>query len=34
MGPKKDLIGMFRDATLKHGLKFGVTTHLSEVILG
>jgi alpha-L-fucosidase len=30
MGPKKDLIGMWRDATLKHGLKFGVTTHLSR----
>ena len=30
MGPKKDLIGMFREATLKHGLKFGVTTHLSR----
>ncbi len=30
MGPKKDLIGMWRDATLKHGLRFGVTTHLSR----
>lgn len=30
MGPKKDLIGMFREATLKHGLRFGVTTHLSR----
>lgn len=30
MGPKKDLIGMFREATLKAGLKFGVTTHLSR----
>jgi alpha-L-fucosidase len=29
-GPKKDLIGMFREATLKAGLKFGVTTHLSR----
>jgi alpha-L-fucosidase len=30
MGPKKDLIGMFREATLKAGLRFGVTTHLSR----
>ncbi len=30
MGPKKDLIGMFRKATLKHGLHFGVTTHLAR----
>ncbi len=30
MGPKKDLIGMWRDATLKAGLRFGVTTHLSR----
>lgn len=30
MGPKKDLIGMWREATLKHGLRFGVTTHLSR----
>lgn len=30
MGPKKDLIGMFREATLKQGLRFGVTTHLSR----
>jgi len=29
-GPKKDLTGMWRDATLKHGLRFGVTTHLSR----
>ncbi len=32
MGPKKDLIGMWKEATLKHGLKFGVTTHLSRSI--
>ena len=30
MGPKKDLIGMLRQATLKHGLHFGVTTHLAR----
>lgn len=30
MGPKKDLIGMWREATLKAGLRFGVTTHLSR----
>ena len=30
MGPKKDIIGMWRDAALKHGLRFGVTTHLSR----
>jgi len=30
MGPKKDLIGMFREATLRAGLRFGVTTHLSR----
>jgi alpha-L-fucosidase len=27
MGPKKDLLGMMREATLRHGLRFGVTTH-------
>lgn len=32
MGPKKDLIGMWKEATLKAGLKFGVTTHLSRSI--
>lgn len=30
MGPKKDIIGMWREATLKQGLRFGVTTHLSR----
>lgn len=30
MGPEKDLIGMFKEATLKQGLRFGVTTHLSR----
>jgi alpha-L-fucosidase len=30
MGPKKDLIGMLRAATLKHDLRFGVTTHLAR----
>jgi alpha-L-fucosidase len=27
MGPKKDLLGMMRAATLRHGLRWGVTTH-------
>jgi alpha-L-fucosidase len=30
MGPEKDIIGMFRNATLKHGLRWGVTTHLAR----
>lgn len=30
MGPKKDLIGMMRDATKKAGLRWGCTTHLSR----
>ncbi len=30
MGPKKDLVGLWREATLKAGLRFGVTTHLSR----
>ena len=30
MGPKKDLIGMWKEATHKAGLRFGVTTHLSR----
>lgn len=30
MGPKKDLIKLWKDATLKVGLRFGVTTHLSR----
>lgn len=29
-GPHKDLIGMWREAALKQGLRFGVTTHLSR----
>ncbi len=28
MGPKKDIIGIWRDAARKHGLRFGVTEHL------
>lgn len=28
MGPKKDIVGMFRQAALKHGLRFGVSDHL------
>jgi len=30
MGPKKDLLGMMREATLRHGLRFGVTTHCAR----
>lgn len=30
MGPKKDITGLWRKATLKHGLRFGVTTHLTR----
>ena len=30
MGPKKDMIGLWRTATLKHGLRWGVTTHLAR----
>lgn len=30
MGPKRDLIKLWREATLKAGLRFGVTTHLSR----
>ena len=29
MGPKKDIVGMFRRAALDHGLKFGVSEHLA-----
>jgi alpha-L-fucosidase len=32
MGPKKDLLGMMRDATLRHGLRWGVTTHYDRSI--
>jgi alpha-L-fucosidase len=28
MGPKKDIVGMFKKATQKHGLKFGISDHL------
>ena len=28
MGPGKDIVGMFRDAARKHGLKFGISDHL------
>lgn len=28
MGPKKDIVGLFRDATRKHGLRFGISDHL------
>jgi len=30
MGPKKDITKLWKDATLKAGLRFGVTTHLSR----
>ena len=30
MGPKRDIIGEFRAATLEHNLRFGVTTHLER----
>ena len=30
MGPKMDITGMWREAALKHGLRFGVTTHLAR----
>ena len=29
-GPKKDIVGLFRKAALKQGLKFGVSEHLSN----
>lgn len=32
MGPEKDLLGMMRTATLKYGLRFGVTTHMGRSI--
>src|SRR6266516_1282176 len=28
MGPKKDVVGLFRQAALKHSLRFGVSDHL------
>ncbi len=28
MGPRKDIVGMFRDAALRQGLRFGVSEHL------
>ncbi|MHC4155463.1 MAG: alpha-L-fucosidase [Planctomycetota bacterium] len=30
MGPHKDITGMWRKAALKHGLRFGCTTHLAR----
>lgn len=32
MGPKKDLLKMLRESTLKYGLRFGVTTHTARSI--
>ena len=29
MGPEKDIVGLWRDATLKQGLRFGVSEHMS-----
>ncbi len=29
-GPRRDLVGEFRQAALKHNLRFGVTTHLAR----
>src|ERR1022692_4638473 len=28
MGPRKDVVGMFRNAAMREGLKFGVSEHL------
>ena len=30
VGPKKDIVGLWRDAARKHGLRFGVTEHLAR----
>jgi alpha-L-fucosidase len=30
MGPKVDVTGLWREAALQHGLRFGVTTHLAR----
>src|SRR5947199_7925593 len=30
MGPKKDIVGLWHKAALKHGLRFGVTEHLER----
>jgi alpha-L-fucosidase len=30
MGPKQDITGLWREAALEHGLRFGVTTHLAR----
>ena len=30
MGPKKDIIGLWRKAVLKEGLRWGVTSHLAR----
>ena len=30
MGPKKDIVGLWRQAARKHGLRFGVTEHLER----
>ena len=32
MGPHRDIIGEWREAALKHGLRFGVTTHLARLL--
>jgi alpha-L-fucosidase len=30
MGPQQDITGLWREAALRHGLRFGVTTHLAR----
>lgn len=30
IGPKKDIVGMWRESALKHGLRFGVSEHLER----
>jgi alpha-L-fucosidase len=30
MGPKKDIVGLWQKAALRHGLRFGVTEHLER----
>ncbi|HYO25021.1 MAG TPA: alpha-L-fucosidase [Lacipirellulaceae bacterium] len=32
MGPKRDLLGELREATLRHGLRWGVTTHFDRTL--
>ncbi|HMP06321.1 MAG TPA: alpha-L-fucosidase, partial [Lacipirellulaceae bacterium] len=32
MGPRRDLLGMMREATLRYGLRWGVTTHFDRTL--